>query len=162
MAINVGAVFSVVELAKKMKNLKALIHVSTAYCNTHLAWWEMIRKSFFKLRPFPHNYLKTLSVPEEIVDNSDLGDPEGMLQLSRVTSSLWLEIDSLNLLHILGFWMWIDIFNKTLHLIDQYISADDGSKCVQFHDEQADWQPTKLLHLHKGASLCMTQAVETE
>ena len=38
MAINVGAVFSVVELAKKMKNLKALIHVSTAYCNTHLAW----------------------------------------------------------------------------------------------------------------------------
>ena len=24
------------------------------------------------------------SVPEEIVDNSDLGDPEGMLQLSRV------------------------------------------------------------------------------
>ena len=26
------------ELAKKMKNLKALIHVSTAYCNTHLAW----------------------------------------------------------------------------------------------------------------------------
>ena len=101
-------------------------------------------------------------MPEEIVDNSDLGDPEGMLQLSRVTSSLWLEIDSLNLLHILGFWMWIDIFNKTLHLIDQYISADDGSKCVQFHDEQADWQPTKLLHLHKGASLCMTQAVETE
>ena len=111
MAINVGAVFSVVELAKKMKNLKALIHVSTAYCNTHLAWWEMIRKSFFKLRPFPHNYLKTLSVPEEIVDNSDLGDPEGMLQLSRVTSSLWLEIDSLNLLHILGFWMGIDVFN---------------------------------------------------
>ena len=48
MAINVGAVFSVVELAKKMKNLKALIHVSTAYCNTHLAWWEMIRKSFLK------------------------------------------------------------------------------------------------------------------
>ena len=47
MAINVGAVFSVVELAKKMKNLKALIHVSTAYCNTHLTWWEMIRKSFF-------------------------------------------------------------------------------------------------------------------
>ena len=48
MAINVGAVFSVVELAKKMKNLKALIHVSTAYCNTHLAWWEMIRESFLK------------------------------------------------------------------------------------------------------------------
>ena len=38
MAINVGAVFSVIELAKKMKNLKALIHVSTAYCNTHLPW----------------------------------------------------------------------------------------------------------------------------
>ena len=27
------------------------------------------------------------SVPEEIVDNSDLGDPEGMLQLSRVRSN---------------------------------------------------------------------------
>ena len=29
------------------------------------------------------------SVPEEIVDNSDLGDPEGMLQLSRVRQILY-------------------------------------------------------------------------
>ena len=121
MAINVGAVFSVVELAKKMKNLKALIHVSTAYCNTHLAWWEMIRKSFFKLRPFPHNYLKTLSVPEEIVDNSDLGDPEGMLQLSRVTYHYHLKsiLSTCYIFSVSGWELMSSIL--TLHPIDQSI-----------------------------------------
>ena len=43
------------------------------------------KKEFFLMRTISHNYPNTLSVPEEIVDNSDLGDPEGMLQLSRVT-----------------------------------------------------------------------------
>ena len=30
------------------------------------------------------------------------------------------------------------------------IFSDDGSKAVQLDDEQADWKPTKLLHVHKG------------
>ena len=47
------------------------------------------KKEFSKIRTISHNYPNTLSVPEEIVDNSDLGDPEGMLQLSRVTYHLF-------------------------------------------------------------------------
>ena len=59
-------------------------------------------------------------------------------------------------------------FNQSLHLVKsgkgnlticdnifniwQYVTifSDDGSKAVQLNDEQADWKPTELLHLHKG------------
>jgi len=34
--LNVVAVFTMIELCKKMKNLEALVHMSTAYCNTQL------------------------------------------------------------------------------------------------------------------------------
>lgn len=79
MAINVGAVITVLELAKKMHNLKvknqvnhlsnmilqALVHVSTAYSNTHLDL-----------------------IPENIVQNTDLGDPIALVQLCRVSFTL--------------------------------------------------------------------------
>lgn len=40
-----------------------------------------------------NNQLEIRSVPEEIVDNSDLGDPEGMLQLSRVRRLIYISRD---------------------------------------------------------------------
>ena len=56
------------------------------------------KKEFSKIRTISHNYPNTLSVPEEIVDNSDLGDPEGMLQLSRVTHHYHLKSHKKHLL----------------------------------------------------------------
>ena len=115
MAINVGAVFSVVELAKKMRNLKALIHVSTAYCNTHLAWWEMIRKSFLKIRTIITQLPKHTQRAWRDCWQQWLGRSWGNASAEQGDISLSLEIDSLNLLHILGFWMWIDIENSPLN-----------------------------------------------
>ena len=30
------------------------------------------------------------------------------------------------------------------------IFPDNGSEAVQLNDQQADWEPAKFLHLHKG------------
>ena len=83
-------------------------------------------------------------MPEEIVDNSDLGDPEGMLQLSRVSL-----LPIILLTNAEQNWAILSETNK-LDLIFSSIFPDDGSKAVQLNDQQADWEPTKLLHLHKG------------
>eukprot|EP00092_Neocalanus_flemingeri_P036689 GFUD01039944.1.p1 GENE.GFUD01039944.1~~GFUD01039944.1.p1 ORF type:complete len:515 (+),score=130.04 GFUD01039944.1:51-1547(+) len=56
--LNVVAVFTLMEICKKMKNLQALVHVSTAYCNPQLK-----------------------NISEEI--NPENGDPVGIIDLCQ-------------------------------------------------------------------------------
>jgi len=56
--LNVVAVFTIMEICKKMKKLQALVHISTAYCNPQLK-----------------------HIPEEIINNN--GDPVGIIDLCK-------------------------------------------------------------------------------
>ncbi|KAJ8956296.1 hypothetical protein NQ318_015032 [Aromia moschata] len=110
-AINVNGTRDVLEMARQMKNLKALIHVSTAYSNCHL---KEVHEKFYDynisyedvasvleklnkneaemvtpriINPWPNTYVFTKALAESLLRNNSSGLPVGVFRPGIVVST---------------------------------------------------------------------------